>query len=72
MAPRRGLVKGGRYRLPHAPRKGPVKLTLDDCHAIAQLQVEELKQTGVVEVVIEPRPWHSTRGERPESEESGE
>ena len=68
----RGLMKRRRYRLPHAPRKGPVRLTLYYCHAVAQLQVEELKESGVVEVAIEPRPWHSTRGEGPESEERGE
>ena len=58
-----GIMCRERGLLPHAPRKGPIRLRLDDCFAIARRDVEELKaHQGVIEIVVEIAPWHSTRG----------
>jgi Protein of unknown function (DUF2380) len=53
-------LKRAVWRLPAAARTGHVKLDLDDCRAIVDLQVRELQSTGIVEMWTELLPLHSS------------
>ena len=55
-------LRHGQWRLPEAPRKGRIKLSIDDCFAIAELQIEWMRQKGLVEAVREIPDCHSTKG----------
>ena len=46
------------WMLPHAPRKGPIKLNFEQCRTIAERLVAELERGGLVEVnrVLNCRP----------------
>jgi len=55
-------LKHARWRLPEAARKGRVKLTIEDCFAIAELQLEHMKERGLVEAVREIHDLHGTKG----------
>jgi hypothetical protein len=46
--------------LPEAPRKERLRLSFDQCRAIARRQVEKLERTGIVEVKTPPIRWHSS------------
>ena len=37
-------------------------MSIDDCYAIAQLQIEWMREKGLVEAVREIRDCHSTKG----------
>ena len=47
------LMREGRFALPRAERKGPIKLSLDQCQEVAKLMVQELQARGWVEAVFE-------------------
>jgi hypothetical protein len=47
------LMREGRFALPHAERKGPVRLTLDHCREVARLMVHELQTRGWIEATFE-------------------
>ena len=52
-------LKHNRWRLPEAARKGRIKLDFETCLAIAKLQVENMKENGLIEAVREIHDWHS-------------
>ena len=54
-------LKHNRWRLPEAPRKGRIKLDFETCFAIARLQIEHMKENGLIEAVREVSDWHSTK-----------
>jgi hypothetical protein len=58
------------WLLPEAPRKGRVKLGLEDCRAIARRQVERLKATGVVELLRQVPGAHSWPPRDPAADKS--
>jgi hypothetical protein len=47
------LMREGRFALPRADRKGPIRLSLDHCQEVAKLMVQELQAGGWVEAVFQ-------------------
>jgi hypothetical protein len=51
------------WLLPEAPRKGRLRISFEQCRAIARRQVEELERTGIVEVRRRAVQLHSSPAE---------
>jgi hypothetical protein len=54
-------LKHNQWCLPKAPRKGRVKLDFDTCLAIAKLQIQHMREHGLIEAVREIHDLHSTK-----------
>jgi hypothetical protein len=60
------LTYRSEWLIPQAPGKSRLRISFEQCRAIARRQVEELERTGIVEVRRRAVQLHSSPAERGE------